>query len=133
MRQCLFAVSLVGMILILVAGLSAGNLDTKGKAWLAAHNDPAAINVKGDWYAKEWGKIILNQAEGSKDVTGSGDGWEITGVVSGKQVFLLFSNRGRVTYSAELTSQSDGSLDGSYTKGFMGDKSKGKSMHLTKK
>ena len=133
MRQCLFAVSLVGMILILVAGLSAGNLDTKGKAWLAAHNDPAAINVKGDWYAKEWGKIILNQAEGSKDVTGSGDGWEITGVVSGKQVFLLFSNRGRVTYSAELTSQSDGSLDGSYTRGFMGDKSKGKSMHLTKK
>jgi hypothetical protein len=133
MRKRLFLLSLVATIFILVQGLSAGNLNTKGKAWLDAHSEAAAINVKGDWYAKEWGKIILNQAEGSRDVTGTGDGWEITGVVSGKQVFLLFSNRGQVNYSAELTSQSDGSLDGSYSKGFMGDKSKGKSMHLTKK
>ncbi|HEV2729914.1 MAG TPA: hypothetical protein VGV15_07765, partial [Terriglobales bacterium] len=74
----------------------------------------------------------LNQSEGSRDVTGSCDGWDITGVVSGKQVFLLFSHHARVNYSAELTLEADGSLNGSYVRGFMKEKSKGRSMHLTK-
>ena len=132
MRKSLFLLFAVSVVLILAVGLCAKNLDTKGKAWLDAHSEAAAINVNGDWHAKEWGKIVLNQAQGSRDVTGRGDGWDITGVVSGKQVFLLFSSRGTVVYSAELTSESDTSLNGSYSKGFMSEKTKGKSMHLTK-
>ena len=121
-----------GVVLILAVGVSAGDLETKGKTWLGSHSEAAAINVNGHWHEKSWGKVVLNQAEGSRDVTGDGDGWDITGVVSGKQVFLLFSHHAKVTYSAQLTSEADGSLNGSYSKGFMNEKSKGRPMHLTK-
>ena len=56
--------------------------------------------MNGNWYAKEWGKIVLNQVKDGRDLTGRGDGWDITGVVSGKQVFLIFSSRGNIAYSA---------------------------------
>lgn len=123
---------LVGMILVLAVGLSAGDLDTKGKAWLDSHNEPPAINVAGNWHAKEWGKIVLRQAPDSRELMGDGDGWDITGVVSGNRVFLLFSNKGKVTYSAVLTSQPDNTLNGSYGKGFIGDMTKGKSIIMIK-
>lgn len=132
MRKCLFLLLTVGMVFILTVGLSAGNLETKGKAWLGAHSEAAAINVNGVWYAKAWGKIVLDQAQGSRDLTGKGDGWDVSGVVSGKQVFLLFSHHGGVAYSAELTSEGENSLNGSYSRGLMSDKTKGKSMRLTK-
>lgn len=121
-----------GVVLIFAVGVSAGDLRTKGKAWLDPHNEPAGINVNGKWHEKSWGRVVLNQAEGSRDVTGDGDGWDITGVVSGKQVFLLFSHHERVNYSAQLTLEADGSLNGSYSRGFMKEKSKGRPMHLTK-
>ena len=120
------------LVLVLAASLSAGDLETKGKAWLDSRSEAASINVKGSWHEREWGTVTLIQAPGSKDVTGDGDGWDITGVVSGKQVFLLFSHKGKVTYSAKLTSENDGSLNGSYTRGFLGNKSKLRPMHLTK-
>lgn len=132
MKKSPFLLLAVGVVLMLAVGLSAKNVDTKGKAWLDAHTEAAAVNVNGDWHAKEWGKIVLNQAQGSRDLTGRGDGWDITGVVSGKQVFLLFSHHGGVAYSAELTSESETSLNGSYSRGFMSEKTKGRSMHLTK-
>ncbi len=121
-----------GVVLIFALGVSARNVDTKGKAWLDAHKDPAEINVNGKWHAKEWGKITLIQAQGSRDVTGDGDGWDITGVVSGKQVFLLFHHKGTVNYSAELTAEGDGKLNGAYSRGFMTEKTKHKSMLMTK-
>ncbi|MGA2644441.1 MAG: hypothetical protein ABSF15_06985 [Candidatus Sulfotelmatobacter sp.] len=132
MRKCLFLLLSVGMVFILTVGLSAGNLETKGKAWLGAHSEAAAINVNGVWHAKAWGKIVLDQAQGGRDLTGKGDGWDVSGVVSGKQVFLLFSHHGGVAYSAELTSEGESNLNGSYSRGFMSDKTKGKSMRLTK-
>jgi hypothetical protein len=122
----------VGMVLTFAIGLSARDLETKGKAWLDAHSEAAAINVNGNWHAKEWGKIVLIQAQGSRDVTGDGDGWDITGVVSGKQVFLLFSHKGKVNYTAELTSQNDNNLNGSYSRGFMEEKTKHKPMLMIK-
>jgi hypothetical protein len=132
MKKCFSLVLPFALVLIAAVGLSAGDLDTKGKAWLDVHSEAPAVNVNGNWHAKEWGKIVLIQAPGSKDVTGDGDGWDITGVVSGKQVFLLFSHKGKVNYSAELTSQADNSLNGSYARGFMSDKTKGKSMLMIK-
>ena len=104
----------------------------KGKAWLGAHSDAAAVNVNGSWHAKEWGTIVLRQAPDSRDLTGDGDGWDITGVVSGKQIFLLFSHKGKVNYSAELTSQDDNSLKGSYSRDFMSEKTKTKPMLMIK-
>jgi hypothetical protein len=122
----------VCMVFVLAVNLNAKDLDTKGKAWLGAHSDAAAVNVNGSWHAKEWGKIVLIQAQGSRDVTGDGDGWDITGVVSGKQIFLLFSHKGKVNYSAELTSQDDNSLQGSYSRDFMSEKTKTKPMLMIK-
>ena len=122
----------VAVVLILSVGLSAKDLDTKGKAWLDVHSEAAAVNVNGNWHEKDWGAVVLLQAEGSRDVTGDGDGWAITGVVSGKQIFLLFSQKGSVAYTAELTWESDKSLNGSYAKGFMGEKTKNRPMHLIK-
>ncbi len=118
MKKCLSLLLPATVVFILAVGLSAGDLESKGKAWLDAHSDAASINVNGNWHAKEWGKIVLIQAQGSRDVTGDGDGWDITGVVSGKQVFLLFSHKGKVNYSAELTSEPDNSLNGFYSRGF---------------
>jgi hypothetical protein len=134
MKKSLFLLLAVGVVLMLAVGLSAKDRDlgTKGKAWLDAHNEPAAINVNGDWQAKSWGKVVLNQAQGSRDLAGKSGDWDISGVVSGKQVFLLFSYQDKVNYSAELTSESETSLNGSYSKGFMSEKTKGRSMHLTK-
>jgi hypothetical protein len=122
----------IGMVLTLAIDLNAGNLETKGKAWLSSHGDAAAVNVNGAWHSKDWGTVVLNQAQGSRDLTGDGDGWDITGVVSGKQVFLLFSHKGKVNYSAQLTSESDNNLNGSYSRGFMDEKTKHKPMHLIK-
>lgn len=122
----------VAVVFILGVSLSAGDLETKGKAWLDAHSEAAAINVKGNWHAKEWGTIVLIQPPDSRNVTGDGDGWDITGVVSGKQVFLLFSHKGKVNYSAELTPQPDNSLNGSYSRGFLDSKGKTKPMLLIK-
>ena len=122
----------VAVVLILSVGLSAKDLETTGKAWLDAHSEPAAVNVNGSWHEKDWGTVVLLQAEGSRDVTGDGDGWAATGVVSGKQVFLLFSDKGTVAYTAQLTWESDKSLNGSYSKGFMGGKTKTRPMHLIK-
>jgi hypothetical protein len=132
MKKYLSLLLPVAVVLVLNVGLSAKDLDTRGKAWLDAHSEPAAVNVNGSWHEKDWGTVVLLQAEGSRDVTGDGDGWTITGVVSGKQVFLLFSNKSIVAYTAQLTSENDKSLNGSYAKGFMGEKTKTRPMHLIK-
>ena len=132
MKKFLPRLLLVGMVLLLVTSLSAKDLEAKGKAWLDSHSGAPAINVTGNWHEKAWGTVVLHQAPDGRDVTGDGDGWDITGVISGKQAFLLFSHKGKVNYSAVLTSQTDGSLNGSYARGFMGDNAKGKPMNLTK-
>jgi len=133
MKKCFSLLLPVSLVLILTLGLSAGDIEAKGKAWLGSHSEAAAINVSGSWHESEWGTVTLIQAQGSRDVTGDGDRWDITGVVSGNQVFLLFSHKGKVAYAAKLTSENDKSLNGSYLKGFLDDKSKGlRPMHLTK-
>ncbi len=134
MKRFLCSFLLIVAILAFASSANARNsLDTRGKKWLDARSDPALINVDGNWFAKDWGQIVLNQARNSRDVTGNDDGWDITGVVSGKQLFLLFSSRGGVVYSAVLTGDGEMSLDGHYEKGLMKDNTKGKSMHLIKK
>jgi hypothetical protein len=132
MRKSFPVLLLVGAVLAVTGALSAQKLATEGMAWLSTHTQPAAVNVSGVWNAKEWGKITLNQAQDSREVTGNGDGWGITGVVSGKTVYLLFSGRGRVEYSAELTFESESSLDGKYCRFLMKKDSKTKPMHLAK-
>jgi len=134
MKRLLCAFLAIVALLVLAPSMNARTpLKKNGRVWLDAHADAALINVDGNWFAREWGPIILNQTKDSREVTGNGDGWDITGVVSGKQVFLLFSSHGGVVYSAALTGDGEMTLDGSYTKGLMKDTTKGKSMRLIKK
>ncbi|MGA2644444.1 MAG: DUF2846 domain-containing protein [Candidatus Sulfotelmatobacter sp.] len=103
-----------------------------GKTWLDGHTEPAAINVNGTWHGGDWGKLVLNQTEGSPALKGQCDKWDVNGVVSGNRVFLLFSSYGDVVYSAVLTAAGDKVLDGSFSKGLKAEDTKGKTMHLTK-
>jgi hypothetical protein len=94
--------------------LIAGTVEKEGKAWLDAQKDPPAINVNGTWDSEEWGVLHLTQAEGSREVTGSGAGYGITGVVSGKRLFLLFTTKSTVEYCATLDTKGDNSFTGGY-------------------
>jgi hypothetical protein len=95
--------------------LAATKGEVEGKAWLDAQKDPAAINVNGTWDSEEWGTFHLLQSEGSRDVSGNGAGYEITGVVSGKRLFMLFVARRAVNYCATMGPNGENSLIGTYS------------------
>jgi hypothetical protein len=120
------------MFFVTSSSFGAIKLKTEGQAWLDVHTDPAAINVEGNWYARDWGTIALIQPNDSREVTGSGDGWEVVGVVSGKKVYLLFCSRGDAVYSAIVTSVSNSEMDGNWERGLMKEEGKGKRMIMTK-
>jgi serine/threonine protein kinase len=95
---------------------SSANVGDRGKAWLDAQKDPPAINVTGAWNSGEWGDLRLIQTQGSRDVSGDAPGYELTGVVSGKRLFLLFHNgKGRVDYCATLGTEANNKLSGGYS------------------
>jgi hypothetical protein len=115
MKQLTFAVTLLFLCISFPASLTAAKVDVEGKAWLDSQKDPAAINVNGAWNSEEWGAFHLVQAEGSREVSGNGGGYEITGVVSGKRLFLLFSEKHTVEYCATLSPDGENSLSGTYS------------------
>jgi serine/threonine protein kinase len=95
---------------------SSANVGDRGRAWLDAQKDPPAINVTGAWNSEEWGDLHLIQNQGRRDVSGDAHGYELTGVVSGKRLFLLFHNgRGKVDYCATLDTAADNKLSGGYS------------------
>ena len=96
-----------------------------GKAWLSRESAPPEVNVDGIWLSKEFGGITLKQAQDSRDVSGSTlDGWNINGVVSGKKVFLFFSDEVRIVYSVVLTAESDKKLTGVWARELITEQSK---------
>ena len=115
MKRLTVTAVLLLLCISIPSSLIAGNVEDKGKEWLDTQNNPAAINVNGTWDSEEWGVLHLRQVEGSQEVTGSGGGYEITGIVSGKRLFMLFSTKRTVEYCATLSSVSDNSLAGSYS------------------
>ncbi len=107
-------------------------LEKEGKAWLDPNTDPPAINVTGIWGTHEWGKISLNQREGSRRIIGAGDGWDISGVVSGKDVYLLFCHKDKVAFSAKLTADGPSQLTGIYANGILSPRSKTRPIVMSK-
>jgi hypothetical protein len=110
-------------------------VEREAREWLGEQQtEPAEINVNGAWRDKSWGRVILNQREGSRGIVGKGDGWLILGVVSGKQVFLIFSAGGKVHYWARLSSDGSSSLSGKYDTGSFAAGPSGwlRAMHLTR-
>jgi hypothetical protein len=94
----------------------AANVEGRGREWLDEHKDSPQVNVTGTWESRDWNTLTLNQAEGSRDVSGTDKKFQLTGVVSGKSLYLVFAHsNGSVGFCAILTSESDGSLNGMYS------------------
>jgi hypothetical protein len=94
----------------------AGKVEGRGREWLDEHKDTPQVNVTGTWESHDWSTLSLTQAEGSRDVSGADKKFELTGVVSGRNLYLLFAHRnGSVGFCATLTSDSEGSLTGMYS------------------
>jgi hypothetical protein len=115
MKQQTFIVTLLLLCISFPTFLAAAKVEVEGKAWLDSQKDPAEINVNGAWDSDEWGSFHLNQSEGSREVSGNGGGYEITGVVSGKRLFLLFFENHTVEYCATLSPNGENSLAGTYS------------------
>jgi hypothetical protein len=115
MKRLMIAATILLFCISLPGSLNAAKVEVEGKAWLDAQKDPAAISVNGTWDSDELGALHLMQAEGSREVNGNGGGYEITGVVSGKQLFMLLSTGHTVEYCAVLRSNGDNGLIGTYS------------------
>jgi hypothetical protein len=107
----------VMLALFLAIPADAGKVEGAGREWLDEHKDSPQMNVTGTWDSPDWGKTLsLTQVDGSRDVSGTDTKFELTGVVSGKILYLLFAHgNGGVGFCATLTSDSDGSLTGMYS------------------
>jgi hypothetical protein len=115
MKRLTFAVTLLLLFVSFPTFLAAAKVEVEGKAWLDSQKDPAEINVNGSWDSEEWGAFHLIQAEGGREVSGNGGGYDITGVVSGKRLFLLFSEKHTVEYCATLSPNGENRLAGTYS------------------
>lgn len=127
-----FVLAALAATTCIVSPAVAQRVDREGRTWLSTCSDPAALNVTGVWNDPKWGNITMNQHQESRQIIGSGDGWNISGVVSGKSVCLLFYNGDKISYSAKLTADASGALSGGYVKGMISEKSKTISMRLVK-
>lgn len=115
MKRLAFALIVVLLGISFPTSLGAAKVEVEGKAWLDSQKDRAEINVNGVWDSEEWGTFHLKQSEGSRDVSGNGGGYDLTGVVSGKRLFLLFSEKHTVEYCATLSPDGESSLTGTYS------------------
>ena len=115
MKQLTFALTLLLLYISFPTSLPAAKVEVEGKAWLDSQKAPPEINVNGTWNSEEWGDLHLIQPEGSRDVTGNGDGYKITGVVSGKSLFLLFAQNHTVEYCATLNPNGENRMIGTYS------------------
>lgn len=113
----ILSIMLIMLALFLAFPAAAGKVEGGGREWLDEHKDSPQVNVTGTWESPDWGKALnLTQAEGSRDVSGTDTKFELTGVVSGKNLYLLFAHgNGGVGFCATLTSDSDNSLTGMYS------------------
>jgi hypothetical protein len=98
--------------------------EKEGKAWLDANIDRPAINVTGIWNGGDWGLVALTQREGGRRIIGTADGWDVTGVVSGKKAYLLLWKKDMVAFSVKLTAEGAAQLTGVYAKGILSSASK---------
>jgi hypothetical protein len=113
MKPSTYRFLLLGAVLLAATTLFAATLEKQGKAWLDEHQDAAHVNVTGTW-SSDFGDLRLEQAKESRDVTGSGGGYDLNGVVSGKTLYLLFSKNGTIGFCGIVTASSETTLVGQY-------------------
>ena len=113
----------MALALVLVSGCSyvreantgRYNRNTKtGAAWLSDQSAPASFNIAGHWMSEDWGDVKFTQA--GRNVGGKLGEYDVHGVVSGKRVYLLISDRGWNYYSAVLEYPAAGVLAGHFSR-----------------
>jgi hypothetical protein len=114
MKQLTLALTFLLLCISFPTFLAGAKVEVEGKAWLDSQKEPAEINVNGTWDSDDWGAFHLIQAEGSRDVSGNGGGYQITGVVSGKKLFMLIATSHTVEYCAVVSPNGEKSLSGIY-------------------
>jgi hypothetical protein len=110
--------SIVSVMLALLFAIpaDAAKVEGRGQEWLDEHKDASQVNITGSWQSPDWGTLTLTQAEGSREVGGRDRRFELIGVVSGREVYLLFTkSSGTVAFCATLVSASDSVLNGTYS------------------
>jgi hypothetical protein len=126
-----FSVVLFALSLIFVISCASGALkQIEVDQWLNAKSggEPSEIDMTGRWCDAEgsgfftWGEGYLRQEQNK--VSGVIGGYNITGIVSGKIVYLVFLYRGRVYYTARLEMFQD-LLTGNYFKASDKEQTKG--------
>jgi hypothetical protein len=99
-------------------------LDSAANFWLSSKKDPPSIDVTGVWdggpaMGGGWGEGRFIQTH--KDVTGSLGLYNVRGVVSGDELYLLITSSGRIYYTAHLTTREKGRLIGTAVEGAIAD------------
>lgn len=121
MKQWIYGGFLVLMSVALIsctASLKKSEIDP----WLAdvSGSRAPAVNVEGKWQDADvdpntpfgWGKGMLEQSNGR--IEGHIGHYNITGRVSGNEVYLVFLSGGSVYYTARLEMKEKGVLRGNY-------------------
>jgi hypothetical protein len=125
-KICLLALFTLSVV---QCGSRMARIEKEGLAWLQQQPiQQPEIKIESIWISPEWGSLVLKQ-DGEK-LKGSGDGWDISGLVSGKEIRLVFHYQGEVNYSAILKPE-DSKLVGYYAYGLMTPDSSKKLMVLT--
>lgn len=97
------------VVLLLIGAAAAQN--TWPKDGLSSQHKVPEIDVSGEWDSDTWGTFHLSQT--TSDVRGMVPGYRIVGVVSGKQLFMLFLSDDTLQYCAVLSPDGD-NLTGNY-------------------
>lgn len=113
-----FLVLMAAALISCAAGLTRDGIDP----WLAdiSGDRAPAINVEGKWQDADvdpntpfgWGKGVLEQTNGR--IEGHIGHYNVTGRVSGNEVYLVFLSGGSVYYTARLEMKEKGLLRGDY-------------------
>jgi hypothetical protein len=118
MRPFLTVFLTLSLILVISCSLKQNEIDP----WLntISGGEPSKIDITGRWRDTQgtgfltWGEGYLHQEQNK--IRGVIGDYNITGVVSGKMVYLVFLYRGTVYYTARLEAFKKDLLTGNYFK-----------------
>lgn len=132
MRSFITVVFTLSLIFVISCALKQKEIDP----WLntISGSKPPEIDITGKWRDAEgtwfgWGEGYLSQEQNK--ISGAIGSYNVTGVVSGKKVYLVFLYHGRVYYTARLEMFQD-LLNGNYFKATDKEQTKGYPMSLAR-
>jgi hypothetical protein len=101
------------------------------QAWLQANDKGTAkTNFEGVYYSPDWGAVVLKQRAGK--ITGAISYWNVKGIASGRNAYLLLVDDDWVGHTMVLTRRNSEVVDGSYSSHIPFSKADSTPIHLDK-